>query len=160
MRAFRTFGPGLLVAAAVIALDQGSKWLMVEKVMRPPRVIPVTPFFNLVIGWNRGVSFGLFNSGSPLNNWLLPAVAMVIVIVLLVWMRKSKGLMTAASLGLIIGGALGNVIDRFRYGAVIDFLDFYLGSYHWPAFNLADSAITIGAVVLIADSLFKPPEKN
>lgn len=160
MPAFRTFGPGLLAAAAVIILDQGTKWLMVEKVMRPPRVIPVTPFFNLVIGWNRGVSFGLFNSGSPLNDWLLPAVAIVIIVVLLVWMAKSKGLMASASLGLIIGGALGNVIDRFRYGAVIDFLDFYLGSHHWPAFNLADSAITIGAVVLIADSLFNNPEKN
>ncbi len=160
MRVFNTYLTGLPVAAATTMLDQGTKWFMVETLMRPPRVIPVTPFFNLVLGWNRGVSFGFFNSGSPLNDWLLPAVALVIVVVLLVWMGKSKGLMMAASLGLIIGGALGNVIDRFRYGAVTDFLDFYLGSYHWPAFNLADTAITIGAVVLIADSLFNPPEKN
>ena len=160
MAAFRAFGAGLSVAAAVTLLDQWSKWFMVEKVMQPPRVIPVTPFFNLVLGWNRGVSFGLFNNASPLNDWLLPAVALVIIAVLLVWMGKSKGLMVTASLGLVIGGALGNLIDRLRHGAVTDFLDFYLGSYHWPAFNLADSAITVGAVVLIADSLFNPPEKN
>ncbi len=160
MAAFRTFGPGLLVAAAVTLFDQWSKWFMVEKVMQPPRVIPVTPFFNLVLGWNRGVSFGFFNNSSPLNDWLLPAVALVIIVVLLVWMGKSKGFLMAASLGLIIGGALGNVIDRFRHGAVTDFLDFYIGSYHWPAFNLADAAITVGAVVLVADSLFNQPEKN
>ncbi len=160
MRYFRVYGTGLLAAAAVTLLDQWSKWFMVEKVMQPPRVIPVTPFFNLVLGWNRGVSFGLFNNSSPLNDWLLPAVALVIIVVLLVWMGKSKGLLVASSLGLIIGGALGNVIDRFRHGAVTDFLDFYIGSYHWPAFNLADAAITVGAVVLVADSLFNQPEKN
>ena len=154
MAAFRAFGAGLSVAAAVTVLDQWTKWLMLEKIMQPPRVIPVTPFFNLVLGWNRGVSFGLFNNGSPLNDWLLPAVALVIIVVLLVWMGKSKGLLMAASLGLIIGGALGNVIDRFRHGAVTDFLDFYIRGYHWPSFNVADAAICIGVGIYILSALW------
>jgi signal peptidase II len=148
------FRRGLLIAALVIVLDQASKWWILERIMLPPRVIEVTPFFNLVLTWNRGVSFGLFNTDSPLNAWLLPLVALVILAMLLVWLARADRGILAHGLGLIIGGAIGNLIDRVRFGAVADFLDVHVWGYHWPAFNVADSAITIGVVVLIFDSLF------
>jgi len=127
---------------------------MVEIVMKPPHVIEVTSFFNLVMGWNRGISFGFFNNDSPLNSWVLPLVTLLIVCFLVVWLARAGGVMICMSLGLIIGGALGNLIDRLRYGAVADFLDFHAFGYHWPAFNVADSAITVGACMLVWDSLF------
>jgi len=122
--------------------------------MQPVRVIPVTPFFNLVMGWNKGISFGLFHGDSIFNIWGLPAIALIITAFLLVWLWRSKGCVISIAISFIIGGALGNVIDRIRFGAVADFLDIYVLGYHWPAFNLADAGITLGAVLLIYDSLF------
>jgi len=148
---------GLILAATVIGLDQISKWAIME-LMRPPRVIEITPFFNLVVGWNRGISFGLFNNDSPLNAWILSILALSIAIVLVIWLSRTDRRSVAIGLGLIIGGAIGNVIDRLRFGAVFDFLDVHAYGFHWPAFNVADSAITIGAVLLVADSLFARPE--
>ncbi len=144
-----------------MGLDQGTKWWILEIVMQPPRVIPLTSFFNLVLGWNRGVSFGLFNSDSALNLWLLPFVALAIVVALLIWLSRVDGLLLGYAIGMVIGGAIGNVIDRlFRdQRAVADFLDFHFAGYHWPAFNLADTGITVGAAILIIDSLFMKPEK-
>ena len=150
----RRFTLGLGLAVAVIAVDQLSKWWIVERVMDPPRVMPVTPFFNLVMGWNRGVSFGMFNSDSAAATWVLSALALAIVGFLLVWMTRDDRASCAAVLGLVIGGALGNVIDRLRFGAVADFLDFHAFGYHWPAFNAADAAISLGALALLADALF------
>ncbi len=151
---------GLQIAVIVLVLDQISKWWIVSTVMQPPRIIPVSSFFNLVMGWNRGVSFGLFNSDSPLNDWVLPLVALVIVGFLLVWLFRAEKPLLAMALGSVIGGALGNVIDRFHYGSVADFLDLHLGGYHWPAFNVADAGISIGAVILVADSLFSGADRN
>lgn len=148
---------GLGLACVVIVLDQLSKWAIMG-LMRPPRVIEITSFFNLVVGWNRGVSFGLFNNDSPLNAWVLVVVALVIVAVLMIWLSKTDRLPLGLALGLVIGGAIGNVIDRLRFGAVFDFLDVHAFGFHWPAFNVADSAITVGALVLVADSLFVHPE--
>jgi len=153
------FRKGLIVTAAVLAVDQLTKWWIVFTVMQPPRIIEVTPFFNLVLGWNYGVSFGFLNSVPALALWLLPAVVVVITAALVVWLYRIDRLRPALSLGLIIGGALGNLIDRLRFGAVADFLDFHAFGVHWPAFNAADSAITVGAVVLILDSLFVGDEK-
>jgi signal peptidase II len=150
----RAFLPGLAIAAVIVVLDQLSKWWVVEVVMKPPRTIEITPFFNLVMGWNKGVSFGLFNTDSPLTVWLLPAVAGVIVVVLAVWLTRVDRLLLGAALGFIVGGAIGNIIDRLRFGAVADFLDVHAMGYHWPAFNIADTMITVGAAVLIFDSLF------
>jgi signal peptidase II len=128
--------------------------------MQPPRVIPVTSFFNLVLTWNNGISFGLFNNGSNLNALILSLLAIAIVIFLIMWLRKSETKRVAIGLGLIIGGAIGNIIDRGLHGAVVDFLDFHIHSYHWPAFIIADSCITIGAMILVFDSLFSPkPEQ-
>ena len=150
----RLFSFGLALAAAVIVLDQLTKWYMVDVVMAPPRVIEVTPFFNLVMTWNRGVSFGMLGDESGAGSWLLSLVAAAIVAGLVFWLRRADRPILAVALGLVIGGALGNVIDRLRLGAVADFLDFHLAGYHWPAFNLADSAITVGVIALVVPSLF------
>lgn len=145
---------GLGIAALVIALDQLTKWLMLILVMAPPRIIEVTPFFNLVHVWNRGISFGMFNTDSSWNRWLLPLAAAIIVIFLLSWLRRATHWLLVTALGLVIGGAIGNVLDRGIHGAVFDFLDVHAYGYHWPAFNVADSAITIGVGLLIVDSVF------
>jgi len=155
---------GLSVAALIIVLDQVSKWWIVEKVMRPEGVdgtpfhsatrIQVTPFFDLVMAWNRGVSFGIGNNGGEWNAVLLSVLALAICVAMVFWLAKAETWMLQVALGGIIGGALGNVIDRARFGTVADFLDFHLAGHHWPAFNVADSAITVGAAFLIFDALF------
>lgn len=159
---------GLAIAAVVIVLDQLSKIWVVESVMRPqgvdhtpffsPESIELLPFFRIVMTWNTGVSFGIFNDGGPWNAVALSAVALAVVVALLFWMRQARDRMVVSALGLVIGGALGNVIDRLRWGAVADFLDFHLSGMHWPAFNVADAAITIGALLLIVDALFGGPK--
>jgi len=161
---------GLILAAVVVVFDQLTKWLIVEKVMRPdgmtqtpfftPASIEVTPFFNLVMTWNRGVSFGIFNDHGEWNALALSVLSAVIVAVLLVWLKKAEGRLVPLALGSIIGGALGNVVDRVRWGAVADFLDVHAMGWHWPAFNLADSAITIGAILLVLDSLLSRPNSD
>jgi signal peptidase II len=148
------FRKGLGLAALVLSLDQVTKWWILDVIMQPPRVIPVTPFFNLVMWWNRGISFGFLDSSTTTGPWLLSLAALAITAVLVVWLYRAERLGVALGIGLIIGGALGNLVDRARWGAVLDFLDFYAGDYHWPAFNVADSGITVGAAVLILDSLF------
>ena len=145
---------GLSLAALVILLDQLIKYWITNIIMLPPRIIPVTPFFNLVLGYNRGVSFGFFDGNLPLNQWLLSLVALAITLALMIWLGRTEKPWVAFTLGLIIGGAIGNVIDRLTGGGVVDFLDFHWGEHHWPAFNVADTGITMGAVALILDSLF------
>jgi len=154
------FRRGLGLSALVLVIDQISKWWIVTSVMRPPRIIDITPFFNLVMGWNRGVSFGMLNDSPWVSVWLLPLTTLAITGVLLVWLYRADRLWTALGVGLIIGGALGNLVDRLRFGAVIDFLDFHAFGAHWPAFNVADSGITLGAVAIILDSLFTRDEKS
>jgi signal peptidase II len=149
-----TIRRGLLIALIVIALDQASKWWILLSVMNPPQLLPILPSFNLVLTWNRGVSFGLLAMGHDMGPWILSILAAVIVAALLVWLRKADGKLVPIAIGFIVGGAIGNVVDRFVHGAVVDFLDIYWGSYHWPAFNVADSGITVGAVLLVVDSLF------
>lgn len=142
-----------MVAAGLTALDQASKWWVLLDIMNPPRAIEILPFFNLVLVWNRGISFGLFQAGSDAGKWLLIGVAAIVCAVLLAMLRKAENRRTVAAVGLIIGGAAGNVIDRFVHGAVVDFIDVHAAGYHWPAFNIADSAIVVGAGLLILDSL-------
>jgi signal peptidase II len=149
----RCFRLGLIIAALIVIADQATKWLIVARVMDPPRVIEVLPFFNIVMVWNRGVSFGAFNDGSEAMSWVLAGFALAIAAGLVVWLWRAKDRLTAIAVGLIIGGAIGNVIDRVRIGAVADFLDFHIGNYHWPAFNLADSAITIGVGLILLEAL-------
>lgn len=147
---------GLVVAALTVALDQLSKWAMLEVLDLPGGAIEVTPFFNLVMVWNRGVSFGMFNSAGALAPWFLAGLALAVVVGLVIWLQRAEQVLTALGLGLIIGGALGNVIDRVRFGAVVDFLDVHALGYHWPAFNVADSGICVGAALLLADGLLAP----
>lgn len=117
-------------------------------------------FFNFVLAWNKGVSFSLLHSNHPAMPWVLVTVALLICGVILHWMSMEKNQATINCFGLILGGALGNVIDRVRFRAVIDFLDFHIGTYHWPAFNVGDSAICIGAgIILIWNLFFAPIEK-
>ena len=149
----------MAVSGLVLASDQWTKWWIVFHVMQPPQVIEITPFFNLVMGWNYGVSFGMLSSVPELSAWFLPCVVLAIVAGLLIWLFRVDQLSQAIGLGLIIGGAIGNLIDRFRFGAVADFLDFHVWGFHWPAFNIADSAITIGAVALILNSFSTVEEK-
>lgn len=143
---------GLVTAGIVIVCDQLSKWWVVAKLMQPPRAIEITPFFDLVMVWNKGVTFGMFNTAPSWTRWGFTGLALAIVVALLLWLRKVESRWLAASIGLVIGGALGNVIDRVRYGAVADFLDFHVYGYHWPAFNVADSAITVGVALLLIDA--------
>ena len=145
---------GIGLAITTLVLDQLSKWWIVNFVMKPPAVIEVIPFFNLVLGYNRGVSFGMLGSDSDLGRWLLSALAIVIISALTTWLLQIEKARLAGALGLIIGGAIGNVIDRIIIGAVVDFLDFHVGGFHWPAFNVADMGITCGAVLLIWDAIF------
>ncbi len=146
---------GLIVASAVIILDQATKWWVVTIFMNPPRVVDVWPFFNVVMVWNRGVTFGLLDDTPYWGQWAFIGLSLAIVAVLLLWLRNLESRWRAAAIGLVIGGALGNVIDRVHYGAVADFLDFHIGANHWPAFNFADAAITVGVTIMFFDALFK-----
>ncbi len=140
------------IGLAVAALDQLSKWQVVRH--WPGEVVEVTGFFNLVLLCNTGVSFGMLPGESVLKSWILSAFALAVVVGLLVWVRRKQGLWLVSSSGLVIGGALGNVVDRVRLGCVIDFIDVHAAGWHWPAFNLADSAITVGVALLLVHGLF------
>ena len=146
---------GLATAAAVTVLDQLTKAAVLQRFdgnLSDRETI--TSFFNLVLTYNRGISFGLFNGGTAVNALVFSVAAAVIIGVLVYWLSRATSPLFAVAIGLIIGGAVGNVIDRIRLGAVVDFLDFHIGSLHWPAFNLADSAICIGVAAMLMDSLF------
>ncbi|MBQ9732291.1 MAG: signal peptidase II [Alphaproteobacteria bacterium] len=144
---------GLNVALLVVFFDQISKYVMLNKVLGEHIMIYVAPFFNLVRAWNTGVSFSMFNNYGNLGAWVLSGLAIIIVGFLIYWLKSEENREAQIALGMIIGGAIGNVIDRVRLGAVFDFLDFHIGENHWPAFNVADSFICIGAAVLIAQNL-------
>lgn len=150
----------MAVAVTALVLDQASKLWILESVMQPPSVIEVTPFFNIVLAWNRGVSFGMFNQQSEYGPFLLTGLAVAIIIGLTVWLWRATTRASVLALGMIIGGAAGNVADRVQYGAVVDFLDFHVAGYHWPAFNIADSAVCVGAVILVLESLFTRGETS
>jgi signal peptidase II len=122
--------------------------------MLPPRIITINEYFNIVLTWNNGISFGLFNNDNKINALVISSIAIVIILFLIRLLSKAETKKLNIGFGLIIGGAVGNIVDRSIYGAVMDFLDLHIGTYHWPAFNIADSSITIGAIILIADSLF------
>lgn len=149
---------GSIIALIALAIDQAQKYYMIAHygIIEKKRVY-VTEFFNFVMVWNKGISFGLFQNYTKSNYFFLAASSSIILL-LTYMLNKSRSRFEAASLGLIIGGALGNIIDRIQYGAVADFFDFHIGDYHWPAFNIADSCIFCGAVLLIVYSIFL--EKN
>lgn len=156
---------GLRIAAITLILDQLSKWILLYEVdLQNVGPIAVTSFLNLSSVWNRGVSFGMLPANNELGRYALVGFALLIVVVLLIWLFRTRSRILAAAIGLVVGGALGNVADRLFYGAVYDFLDFHAFGVHFYTFNIADAAISIGVMLLIFDSLFvaetPPPEKT
>src|SRR3979411_1427985 len=154
MERFSHLRPGIIAAVAVLALDQASKfWLLFVFDIAHRGVVKVTPFFDLVLAWNVGISFGWFQSDSQLAQIALMIIKAAAVIVLAIWMVWSRTLIATVALGLIIGGAIGNAIDRFAYGAVVDFALFHVQigekTLNWYVFNLADVAIVAGVGPLL-----------
>ena len=153
----------LFLAAIILLLDQLTKWVVLGAATPPPdpqHLAEVTGFFNLVLTYNPGVSFGMFQSDSPWQPYFLIALNLGVSAALLIWLYKQGvGLMPYA-VGLVVGGAVGNAIDRLHKPGVVDFLDFHLAGWHWPAFNVADSAIVCGVALLIADGLFQPGRRG
>jgi signal peptidase II len=153
---------GVIVAIATLVLDQASKfWLVRVFDIARRGAVKLTPFFDLVLAWNQGISFGWFQNDGPAAQIALIAVKVVAVMVLAVWMARSHTLIATVALGLIIGGAIGNGIDRFAYGAVVDFALFHVQfgekTFNWYVFNLADVAIVAGVAALLYDSFWGIP---
>ena len=163
MAARYLYGPltrlGLIVAAIACAIDQAAKlWLMYVFDLANQGIVRLTPFLDLVLTWNTGISYGWFPQESDLGRFALLALKSAAVVVLWVWLARAENRLTALSLGLIIGGAFGNAIDRLAYGAVMDFVLFHITtptfSFTWYVFNLADAAIVAGVAGLLYESLF------
>lgn len=154
--------PGVIAALLVLVLDQATKlWLLFVFDIAHRGAVEVTPFFDLVLAWNIGISFGWLQSENQLAQIALMAIKGIAVIALAIWMARSRTLIATLALGLIIGGAIGNAIDRFAYGAVVDFalLHIQLGgkTFNWYVFNLADVAIVAGVAALLYDSFLGAP---
>ncbi|HZR02141.1 MAG TPA: signal peptidase II [Burkholderiales bacterium] len=155
LRRMPTWG-WIMLSFMVIAFDQLTKWL-IQQTMVFGESLPISPFFNLVLVYNPGAAFSFLSSASGWQRELFIVIGLAASGLIVYLMRRhANDPVFCFALSLILGGAVGNVVDRFRLGAVVDFLDVHVGGYHWPAFNLADSAITCGAVLLIWDSLRKP----
>lgn len=145
---------GASAAVAAAAADQLFKFWMIARFETAPIIkIALTPFFDLVLVWNRGISYGLLKQDSEVGRWSLVAISLVAVFALTYWLAHLRNRLSAVSVGLIIGGALGNAIDRVRFGAVADFFSFHISSFHWYIFNLADVAIVAGVTGLLIESL-------
>ena len=152
---------GLLAAVVVLAADQASKWWILS-VIHLPEVgqIVVLPVLNLTMVWNRGVTFGLLNGFGQWSSVALAGVALAVVAALGVWLRRAELPLVATALGTIAGGAVSNVIDRLRFGAVVDFIHAHVGDWSWYVFNLADAAIVCGVVALVLESLLPRTRKS
>ena len=155
---------GWMVAVGALAADQLSKNYLLYgldfRSLGPAARIGVLPFLDLVMVWNRGVSYGLFQAGSFTGMAVLTVFSLAAVVALSWWLIKAERLILGVGLGLVIGGALGNVIDRILYGAVADFFHFYAFGHDWYVFNVADAAITVGVVVLLLDAFIRPESKS
>lgn len=144
---------GFSAALITLVLDQATKLYTLFVFDLPVREpAELTSFINLIVVWNRGISYGLFQQSSELGRWALVVISILASVGLSVWIRRTTAKVLAASLGLIVGGAIGNVIDRIAYGAVFDFIQFHIGSWSWYVFNVADAAIVAGVVGLLYDS--------
>tara|TARA_B100000686_G_scaffold348696_1_gene440360 strand:+ start:85 stop:561 length:477 start_codon:yes stop_codon:yes gene_type:complete len=143
---------GLMLAVSIVILDQVTKALVLS-FLDPYQALEWTPFLNCVLIFNTGVSFGLFAGETAILRWILIGLALAISVCLTIWLLREKRPVFGSALGLILGGALGNVTDRIFRHAVVDFIDLHLADWHWPAFNIADSAITVGVAVYVFTSL-------
>ena len=144
---------GLCFAFLAFVSDQLSKFFVFEYAMEHGALTEVTGFFNIVTAFNKGISFSMFDSTGGWGRVILIVVACAIIVFLLCWMKNETSRFVRICLGLIVGGAVGNLVDRVRLGAVYDFLDFHVNAYHWPAFNLADSFICVGALLIVCHAL-------
>lgn len=152
---------GVIAAIIALVLDQATKlWLLYIFELGRRGAITVTPFFDLVLAWNTGISYGWFQDTGPAGQAILLVIKAAAILSLAVWMARSQTRVAVIGLGLIIGGAIGNAIDRFAYGAVVDFalLHVQIGgkTYNWYVFNLADAAIVAGVIALLYDTLLSP----
>jgi signal peptidase II len=164
------------LALFMLIADQISKWWITEQTIKPAlgadnsyglldwyamaseqlpfTAIEVLPFFNIVMVWNRGVSFGMLTQDTALGSWLLVGLSAIITLWFVIWLFTAQARLQKTAIALVIGGAIGNSIDRIRFNGVIDFLDFHAFGWHYPAFNVADSCIVVGVVMLMIYALF------
>ncbi len=146
----------LLLSAVVIALDQVSKWWALANLQSYQPVAVIDGVVNWMLAFNAGAAFSFLADSGGWQRWFFTGLAIIVSAVLVIWLARTarRDWRNAVPLAMIVGGAIGNVIDRIRFGHVVDFIDIYVGQHHWPAFNIADSAICVGAIGLIAFSLF------
>jgi signal peptidase II len=164
-RGIRLWGPasglGLFAAVAAYALDQAHKYWMLEVYRIAERgAVAITSYFDLVMAWNKGVSYGLFAQHGTTGRFILIGLSLVAVIALFIWMAQSFTRLGGLSVGLIIGGAAGNLTDRIVHGAVADFFHFHYAGFSWYVFNIADVAIVAGVIGLILDWMRQPGESS
>src|SRR5216684_3800626 len=155
----RLIGPfsalGIAMAAVTLIADQASKWFVLHGLhLGAGDVITLTPFFDLVLAMNRGISYGLLPQDSELGRWILVMVNLAAAALFVFWLRSARSGLLAAALGLLVGGALGNAIDRAAYGAVVDFISLHALGWRWYVFNIADAAIVAGVIGLLYDALY------
>ena len=150
-----------LIAVLIVGVDQFSKWLA-ESYLLAYQAVPVMPSFNWNLMYNEGAAFSFLSQAGGWQRWFLAGLSLIVSLIIVIWIyrldRKEKGL--AAALSLILGGAVGNLIDRVAQGRVTDFIQWYYADYYWPTFNIADSAISVGAVILLFVSFFNKTEKE
>ncbi len=151
---------GLVAALVVLAADQASKFWVLDRLLLPARGhIDVLPVLSLTMVWNRGITFGLLNNLGNSERPILVVVALAIVIALGAWMRRAERARVSLALGAIAGGAIGNVLDRLRFGAVVDFIHAHAFGWSWYVFNIADAAIVCGVALLALDGFFAPSQR-
>ena len=156
---------GLAFAALLLIADQASKYWILDildlEELRNVSLLAVGPFgLDLTMVWNRGVTFGMFSGGGAWNHLILAGLALVVAGFLLRWLMRAETRLVTYALGAVIGGAIGNVIDRVRFGAVVDFVDVHAWGWHWYVFNIADAAIVCGVIALVVDALIRPETKR
>lgn len=149
---------GLILSAIIIIVDQISKYAILG-LLKDIRNVNILPFFDLTLVYNKGISFGMLNGGAAYELAAIAVITATIVTALFIWLLKNDSKYQATCIGLIMGGAIGNVIDRFTQEGVVDFIDFYIGKYHYPAFNVADSCICIGVVLLLLENVLVRKKK-
>lgn len=140
---------GLLIAATILGVDLWSKYFFQDWIFDPPQQITVTSFFNFTPVWNYGVSFGMFPAGDPVQFYALITATMGLTAVVAFWLWQSRDIIGAVACGMVLGGGIGNIYDRIQFGAVRDFFHLYYRDFHWPVFNVADSAIVCGVLLLL-----------
>jgi signal peptidase II len=153
-------GVGLFAVLVVLILDQVTK-LMVLRYVEEGETVDVLPFFNILRVWNEGISFGLFSDMDAVTvRWIIVGGALLITVFLLYWLMVSRRLFLSVGLGMMIGGAVGNIVDRLAWGAVIDFIHVFWGSWSWYIFNVADIGVTVGVAFMVLDGFFDKGEEE